>query len=67
MEKRYLSAKKTAEFLGMPLSTLYGYTYKKAIPYIKLGKGNSASIKFDRTALEKWMKDKEMRVIRIAP
>ena len=50
MEKRFLSIKELAEYLGMPIKTIYGWIYRRKIPYTKMGK----LVKFDLRRIETW-------------
>ena len=51
MEKELLTAKETAEFLGLSEITIYKMTYRKQIPYVKLGRTK----RFDKSKLLAWI------------
>jgi excisionase family DNA binding protein len=51
MEKELLTAKETAEFLGLAEITIYKMTYRKQIPYVKLGRTK----RFDKSKLLAWI------------
>ena len=48
---RHLSVKEAAEFLHLAPQTLYGYTSKRTIPFIKKVK----KLHFKKSDLEKWL------------
>ena len=47
--KQLLSAKETATYLGVPLSSIYSLVYKKRIPHMHLGR----LLKFRREELDR--------------
>lgn len=49
-----LNADETAKFLRLPKSTVYTYAKTGKMPACKLGK----SWRFEKTALEEWLKKK---------
>lgn len=49
--KELLTAKQTAEFLGLSEITIYKMTYKRQIPFVKLGRTK----RFDKAELNKWI------------
>ena len=49
--KELLTAKETAEFLGLSEITVYKMTYKKQIPYVKLGRTK----RFEKSKLNEWI------------
>jgi excisionase family DNA binding protein len=51
MEKELLTAKETAAFLGLNEITIYRMTYKKQIPFIKLGRTK----RFEKSKLLQWI------------
>ena len=51
MEKELLTAKETAEFLGLSEITIYKMTYRKQIPYVKLGRTK----RFDKSKILAWI------------
>lgn len=52
-QEKFLNIEQAAEFLGLAVQTLYGYTSKGIIPFIKRGK----SVRFLKSDLEKWLKE----------
>ena len=48
---RILSLKETATFLNLAQQTVYGFTSKQQIPFIKKGK----KLYFKKSELEKWL------------
>jgi excisionase family DNA binding protein len=44
-------------YLNVKPKTLYDWTYKKQIPYLKLGR----LVRFDQEEIDKWMKEKHVR------
>ena len=50
---RILSLKETATFLNLAQQTVYGFTSKQQIPFIKKGK----KLYFRKSELEKWLLD----------
>ena len=48
---RILSLKEAAVFLNLAQQTVYGYTSKQVIPFIKKGK----KLYFQKSELEKWL------------
>ncbi len=59
MEKRYLSIKETAEYLGVAEGTLYVWKCHREIPCLKIGR----LVKFDIQEIETWLKDKRMKIV----
>ena len=55
-EKKYLSPKELALMLGISVFTLYGYTSKRIIPYIKIGR----LVRFDMAKINIWLKQKSI-------
>lgn len=51
MEKELLTAKETAAFLGLNEITIYRMTYKKQIPYVKLGRTK----RFEKNKILEWI------------
>lgn len=62
-EKRFIGIKECAEYLDVPVGTLYSWTHQRKIPYLKLGK----SVKFDLQELEGWIKKKRVKVYEYKP
>lgn len=46
---------KAAEFLDMPLGTLYALVHQERIPHIRLG---NRLVRFDIEELERWLADR---------
>lgn len=51
-EKKLLSIEEAAEFLSIPQNTIYQFTSKRIIPFIKLGR----RLVFDKEELLEWVK-----------
>ena len=51
MEKELMTAKETAEFLGLSEITIYKMTYRKQIPFVKLGRTK----RFEMSKLKEWI------------
>lgn len=49
--KKLLSAKEVAEILGVEISTIYDWVYKKKIEHIKIGK----LLRFDPETLQNYI------------
>lgn len=52
IDRRLLTIQETAQYTGLSVHTLYSMVSQKRIPHVKLGR----LVKFDREALEKWIK-----------
>ena len=48
--------KKAADFLDMPLGTLYALVHQKRIPHHRLG---NRMVRFDLDALQRWLEEHE--------
>lgn len=48
-----LNYKQMADFLGVPLGTLYAMVNRKQIPHIRLGK---RLVRFSKSEIEEWIK-----------
>ncbi|WP_259016593.1 helix-turn-helix domain-containing protein [Emticicia fluvialis] len=57
----YLSIEQTCRFLNLAKPTLYAYTSKKQIPYIKKGK----QLYFVKSELEKWLEEGSIKTSKI--
>jgi len=53
-----LNTKGAAEFLGVSVNTIYGYTFRKEIPFSKKGKFNY----FSKTQLTQWIKEGQRKM-----
>nr|WP_281721756.1 helix-turn-helix domain-containing protein [Nitrosomonas nitrosa] len=52
IERRLLTIPEAAQYTGLSVHTLYAMVSQRRVPYVKLGR----LVKFDREALEKWIK-----------
>ena len=57
--KELLTAKETAEFLGLSEITIYKMTYRKQIPYVKLGRTK----RFEKAKLLAWIENNSNDII----
>ncbi len=55
MDSEFLTAEEVAEFLRLPLSTVYKLVQGKKLPVFKVGK----HWRFRREAFQEWIKQKE--------
>lgn len=53
MEKRLLTVKELAEYLGLKEHTLYTWVSQRRIPFVKCGR----LTKFDLKAIDGWIKE----------
>lgn len=60
MEQRLLTTKETVVYLGLSIDNLYQKISRRQIPFLKIGK----SLRFDKTALEEWIKKNSVGVIK---
>ena len=60
MEKRFLSIKQLAEYLGIAEGTVYVWVCHRKIPYVKVGR----LVKFDMRKIEEWI---EARTVPVHP
>ena len=56
MEK-LLTSRQMADILGIKLYTLYKWTSKKMIPFLKIG----YNVRFDEDVVKKWIRDKRVK------
>ena len=56
MEKRFLTPRELAEYLGIARGTIYNWLSEKKIPCFKLGR----LVKFDLREIDKWLKGKSI-------
>jgi len=54
-----LSVQEAADFLNLAQQTLYGFTSKRLIPFMKRGK----RLYFSRTELEKWLAEGKRKTV----
>ena len=59
MEKELLTAKETAVFLGLSEITVYKLTYRKAIPFVKIGRTK----RFEKSKLYEWINKNSYDII----
>ena len=52
IEPRLLTTQQVAEYMNIPLSTIYAMVQRKQIPFKRFGK---KSIRFDRQEIDKWI------------
>ncbi len=57
METEFLTAEEVAEFLRLPLSTVYKLVQEKRLPGFKVGK----HWRFRKEAINSWIKEQELR------
>jgi excisionase family DNA binding protein len=57
---KYLSPKELADMLGVDITTVYGWTSDRQIPFIKIGR----LVRFDLIKIDKWLKQKTVPSIR---
>lgn len=51
MEKRLITARELAEYLGSSVGGVYQRVARREIPYVKIG----GSLRFDLAEIEKWI------------
>ncbi|MBI1747183.1 MAG: helix-turn-helix domain-containing protein [Acidobacteria bacterium] len=51
---RLLSASEVAEYLGLPLSSVYDYAKTKRLPSLRVGR-DRRSLRFDVRDLDRWI------------
>lgn len=54
-----LNYKQAAEFIGIPVGTLYAMVYRGKIPYLRFGK---RLVRFSKQELERWIAKCRMAV-----
>lgn len=52
IEPRLLSVKQLAQYMSLPVSSVYAMVGKKQIPFKRFGK---KTIRFDRREIDKWI------------
>ncbi len=57
IEKRLLTVKECAKYVGSTAWTIYSWVAKKKIPYVKLGK----NVRFDVLELDNWINEKSIK------
>ncbi|OGX23242.1 MAG: hypothetical protein A2Y03_02875 [Omnitrophica WOR_2 bacterium GWF2_38_59] len=58
MEKRFLTTKEIAFYLGLSQDTIRAWVRRGCIPFSKLG----SAVRFDLLSINKWLKKKECKV-----
>lgn len=53
---KLMTIEELSAYINVKVKTLYDWTYKKQIPYLKLGR----LVRFDQEEIEKWMKEKHV-------
>ena len=61
MDSEFLTAEKVAEYLRLPLSTVYKFVQDKRLPGFKVGK----HWRFRKETIIQWTKDQEKDALRI--
>lgn len=56
---KYLSPQELAEMLGVAITTVYGWTSDRQIPFLKIGR----LVRFDPLRIDKWLKEKTVPCI----
>ena len=59
IERRLMTIQEASQYTGLSTHTLYTMVSQKRIPHVKLGR----LVKFDREALEKWIKQQSVMPI----
>ena len=54
--KHYFSPKELAEYLSLPLNTIYAWTSQRKVPYRKIGR----LIRFNILEIEEWLHNKKI-------
>ena len=49
---KLITYKKAAEYLDLPVGTLYAWVHEKKIPHVRLGK---RTVRFDQDELARWV------------
>lgn len=60
-KKRYIGIKELSEELDLPVSTIYGMTHRRIIPFIKRGK----RLLFDMDEISKWLETGKRKIIKL--
>ena len=58
MERRFASITELSEYLNISRHTLYSWVSRKKIPHLKI----SGTLRFDMRDIEKWLKEKKVKV-----
>jgi len=54
---KLLTKRETAALLGISLNTLNVWVIRRKIPFLKLGKGKNAPVRFSWEEVEIWLKN----------
>ena len=60
MDSEFLTVEEVAEYLRLPLSTVYKFAQGKLVPGFKLGK----HWRFRKETIRQWIKDQESNVLK---
>ena len=60
MDSEFLTAEEVAEYLRLPLSTVYKFAQDKLLPGFKVGK----HWRFRKETIAQWIKDQESEVLK---
>ncbi len=58
--QKYLSPKELADMLRVAVTTVYGWTSDRQIPFLKIGR----LVRFDLIKIDKWLKEKTIPSIK---
>jgi len=53
--ERLIGPREAADLLGVQLSTIYAWSYRRILPSLKVG----SALRFRPSALEAWLKERE--------
>jgi len=60
--ERLLTVEETSELIRLKPATLYAYTCARKIPFLKVG----TRVLFESEVLEKWVKERRVKMIDVA-
>jgi excisionase family DNA binding protein len=63
VEKRLLTIREAAEYLGFSVHTIYGWTSQRRIPFVKMG----GRLRFDKPTLDRWIEQFALAPIKDPP
>ena len=49
-----------AEYLHCSYNALRRYVHRRAIPFVRIGGGNRGAVRFQRSVIDQWMREKTM-------
>jgi len=58
LSNNLLSPQKLAEYLGVSVGTIYGWIFRKTIPYLKIGR----LVRFNSVDIDEWLKHKKIEM-----